>query len=442
MSNVQSRSLECIKTRLLLSFHQKNGTGGANGVHMKNVCNVAKPMVMATINLILDTRRMRMDGTYPLVFRIRHDKKFKDIASGYTVQENRFNTKTNRIIKEPVKNEHLDALLNHYYTRMKTYTVEHVGNIELEDLKNYMINKLPEEITLTELWQEEIDKLTAVGRLGNARAHATALSVVSKIVDTDVAISKFTYKELLDVESTLLKRNVKTNSIGVYMRSLRTICNKAINLDYVPLSWYPFRKYKIKKQKTTPRVMSISEMKAFFALNIDKNHAHYKAWNIAKLILMLRGISIKDLLTLKPSNVLSGRIIYKRSKTAKMYSIQITDEIKSVMELFTSNQTLLGVLNDEELCGIRSLSLQKQKHRVINAHLKKLGKLTGYEGEMTTYTGRYTWANLAKQLGFSKDLIAEGLGHEYGNHVTGIYLEMYDLELLDDMNQQIIDAVV
>jgi len=32
---------------------------------------------------------------------------------------------------------------------------------------------------------------------------------------------------------------------------------------------------------------------------------------------------------------------------------------------------------------------------------------------------RYTYANIAKQLGYSKDLIAEALGHEYGNKVTG-----------------------
>ena len=411
-------------------------------MHMKNVCNVAKPMVMATINLILDTRRVRMDGTYPLVFRVRHDKKFKDIASGYTVQENRFNTKTNRIIKEPVKNEHLDALLNHYYTRMKAYTVEHVGNIELEDLKNYMINKLPDEITLTELWQEEIDKLTAVGRLGNARAHSIALSVISKIVNTDIAISKFTFKELIEIETTLLKRNVKTNSIGVYMRSLRTITNKAIYLDYVPLSWYPFRKYKIKKQKTTPRVMTLEEVKSFFALDLDKQHIHYQAWNVGRLSFLMRGMNLKDLLTLTPANVVSDRIIYKRCKTSKMYSIKLTDEIKKVFDTFTSNTTLLGLHSENDLTSPKRVQLQNQRHRVINNHLKKLGESIGVSEPITSYVFRYSYANIAKQLGFNKDLIAEALGHEYGNSVTGIYLEMFDLQILDDMNQQIIDAVV
>ena len=54
----------------------------------------------------------------------------------------------------------------------------------------------------------------------------------------------------------------------------------------------------------------------------------------------------------------------------------------------------------------------------------------------------YTYANVAKQLGYSKDLIAEALGHEYGNSVTGIYLEQFDNDIVDKMNQNLINSVV
>lgn len=33
--------------------------------------------------------------------------------------------------------------------------------------------------------------------------------------------------------------------------------------------------------------------------------------------------------------------------------------------------------------------------------------------------------------------IAEALGHEYGNKVTGIYLDNYDLEVIDEMNDKL-----
>tara|TARA_B110000285_G_scaffold26465_1_gene25701 strand:+ start:136 stop:306 length:171 start_codon:yes stop_codon:yes gene_type:complete len=45
---------------------------------------------MATLNLVLDTRRARKDGTFPLVFRIRLERKFSDIATGYALKEEDF----------------------------------------------------------------------------------------------------------------------------------------------------------------------------------------------------------------------------------------------------------------------------------------------------------------------------------------------------------------
>jgi len=55
---------------------------------------------------------------------------------------------------------------------------------------------------------------------------------------------------------------------------------------------------------------------------------------------------------------------------------------------------------------------------------------------------RYSYANVAKQLGYSKDLIAEALGHEYGNSVTGIYLEQFDNDIVDKMNQELIKYII
>jgi hypothetical protein len=63
-------------------------------------------------------------------------------------------------------------------------------------------------------------------------------------------------------------------------------------------------------------------------------------------------------------------------------------------------------------------------------------------GQRKSYVFRYNYANVAKQLGYSKDLIAEALGHEYGNSVTGIYLEQFDNDIVDKMNQELIKYII
>jgi integrase len=228
------------------------------------------------------------------------------------------------------------------------------------------------------------------------------------------------------------------NGIGVYMRTFRAICNRAINLDFVGYEWYPFRKYKIQKSKTTPRVLSMEEIKSYFQLDLQEDDPEFKYWHLGKLIFMLRGINMRDLLLLKKENIVNGRLIYKRAKTGKIYSIALTGDIEASLGVFSSNTSLLGLINLDKCRGENSIKYLQQHVKVINHHLKNLSKLIESKEPITTYVFRYSYANVAKQLGYSKDMIAEALGHEYGNSVTGIYLEQFDLYKVDEMNQILI----
>ena len=203
----------------------------------------------------------------------------------------------------------------------------------------------------------------------------------------------------------------------------------------------PIKKYKIKKEKTTPRVLTKAEITAYFKLGLEPKHPLFMYWNIGKLIFMLRGINITDLLQLNSKSLKSERIIYTRSKTGKVYSIAILPEIEKTLSMFKANDTLLGIVDIEKLKSRKSSEHLIQRRKVINTHLKQIGVLLGFKEELTTYVFRYSYANIAKQLGYSKDLIAEALGHEYGNSVTGIYLEQFDQEIIDEMNSGIIDNV-
>lgn len=397
---------------------------------------------MATLNLTLDTRRARKDGTYPLVFRVRVEDKFCDIGTGFKIFKEQFDLKTNSLVNDIESNILLDQLKTHYLKRLRTYTAENLGCNDLKSMKAYLINKQPSEFTVTEFWVNHIETLNTAGRYGGAKVYNTSLSVISQEINLNIPFSKLNFKAIVDLESKLFKRGMSTNGIGVYMRSFRAICNKAIHYDIVGYEWYPFRKYKIRKDKTTPRVIALEEMKAYFKLDLEKNNPLYRTWVIGKLIFMLRGINIKDLMLLSHNNIKSGRIIYKRAKTGKLYSIEILPEIQEIFHQFSSNNTLLGILSDLELKNItRIVENIIQKRKVINAHLKKLGKLIKLKEPLSTYVFRYSYANISKQLGYSKDLIAEALGHEYGNSVTGIYLEQFDNEVVDDMNRKVIASM-
>jgi len=397
---------------------------------------------MATLKLTLDQRRQKKDGTYSLVFRVRHLKKYFDISTSISVQKNQFNLKKGIVINNPVSNDFIEDLREVYAKRLRNFQKENLSNhFEIIELKNHLLSKCFDEITIYDFWEEQIQIMSSSGKNGNARNHKICLSVISKVINLKISFKSLTIRDLLKLESELLKRKVSVNSISVYMRSLKAICNKAINLDYAPFDWYPFRKYKINKEKTTPRVISIDEIRKYFTLNLAPSDTTYKSWCIGKLIFLLQGINLCDLLLLTNDNIKGDRIIYKRSKTHKIYSIKILPETKILLEEFLNiSKTLLSIVSDEEFNDSRLfMKHYTQKRKLINAHLTKIGKTMGTSEPITTYVFRYSYANIAKQLGFSKEIIAEALGHDFGNSVTGIYLEMFDKDIVDNMNETIIN---
>jgi integrase len=397
---------------------------------------------MATLNLTLDTRRARKDGTYPLVFRVRVEDKFCDIGTGFKIYKEQFDLKTNSLLNDIESNILLEQLKTHYLKRLRAYTSENLGCNDIKSMKAYLVNKQLVEYTIIEFWKNQIETLKTVGRYGGAKVYHTSLSVISQEIDLNIPFSKLNYKTIVNLESKLFQRGMSTNGIGVYMRSFRAVCNKAIHYDIVSYEWYPFRKYTIRKEKTTPRVISKNELCKFFSLQLEESNSRYRYWNIGKLLFMLRGINITDLLQLKQTNIKNKHIIYKRAKTGKIYSIALTTEIEKVFSTFTANDTLLGLLSNKQIEGNRKKEDIQQCTKVINTHLDKIGEFLGFEEKLTTYVFRYSYANLAKQLGFSKDLIAEALGHEYGNSVTGIYLEQFDNDVIDEMNKKMIIYVM
>ncbi len=130
---------------------------------------------------------------------------------------------------------------------------------------------------------------------------------------------------------------------------------------------------------------------------------------------------------------------YKRRKTHKIYSIKLTTEAQRLLDIYKNDNSeyLLAHLHLDGLQKDKAREVIRQSLCVYNKYLKRLGELCELEILLTTYVARYSWANVAKALNYPKDQISEALGHEYGNRITGIYLDNYGNDVIDEMNEKV-----
>lgn len=396
---------------------------------------------MITINLTIDKRRCKKDGTYPLVFRLTLNSSSRDLATKYSILESDWNSRLG-VVKDThplysIIAPRIKELEIFYLTKAAEYQKLYPRDSNIQRIKDYIKNVGESTVTVYSFWKDEITLLHTSNRNGGALVYELSLAAIQKVKSLNIPFEQVDYSFLRILEIRLIGNGLAVNSIGVHMRCLRAIYNKAIKSKIVSHEYYPFDSYKIKKQATTPRPITADEVSNYFNLKLEQTSWLYDSWLMGQLMFMLIGINFKDMILLNDSNIQDGRVNYIRSKTKTVYTVKMLQDVIEIFDYFKQRDkhTLLGKLSQEDLSDKKQLPLIiKQKNKNFNKHLMKIGNMIGCKTKLTGYVFRYSWANIAKSLGYSKDMIAEALGHQYGSKVTGIYLESYDKELIDNMN--------
>lgn len=402
------------------------------------------------MKITLDKRYRRKDDHYSIIIRISYKSKSRDISTGFTCKETDWDSRYNCI---KTTSESLTVLNNRLIEQRIKYQeklLEYERNLldptsDVQTIKEYLTGKLSQTSTVLEFWMEEIARLSTSKRFGNARNYKCSLQGILKIQALNKQFKQLDYAWMVKLETGLKANGVKVNTVATYMKTLRTIYNKAINIGIADQQDYPFRRYKIKVESTAPRVASIEELKKFFTHSLASEHPMYDHWNYGRLIFMLRGINYADLAILTRDNVKHGRIVYKRSKTHKLYSIELLPLAESIIHSYMDEgrTTLLPILTNNEFNNKKCLPDRiGQLRKTSNKWLRRIGQELNIEESLSTYVFRYSHANACKKLGYSKDLISESLGHAYGLAVSTAYLENFNVELIDEMNLKVMDEIL
>lgn len=113
-----------------------------------------------------------------------------------------------------------------------------------------------------------------------------------------------------------------------------------------------------------------------------------------------------------------------------------------IMQKYPNNPHgyLIPIINRKTDSVSERLRLIKDRNKLANKYLSRIAELIKAE-HITTYTARHSWATICKKLGISNELIAECMGHEFGNKTTAIYLDSFDQVVLDEVNCKVARSI-
>jgi len=405
-----------------------------------------------TFKFLLNRRRLNAKGVYPIILRLYNGGNYREYSIGVNISPKYWSQDLQLVLPAHEESTAINAKIVHLQTTIKKHLLladlEGNRHLDISDILNVIsptpIKHSNEKQSLIAYGRLQAEILKKAGKIGNSMVYTTAINKLLQFVRTEhFSFELFDYKKLSDFNIYLLAEGITVNGVSVYLRTIRAIYNKAIREGVASSANYPFLNYRIKTERTVSRALTLSEIQSIVNEDIASNTPLWHWRNYFILSFSLIGINFTDLLKLKGSNIIDGRVIFRRSKTGKIYSIKLNQETEQILTYYAGKSKdgyLLPVLRDN-MSPLQQKNTIKQVVKTCNEYLKRLAALCNIQKEISTYYARYTWANIAKQQGYSKDMIAEALGHEYGNRVTGIYLDAYDNETIDAMNNKVIAVV-
>ena len=381
---------------------------------------------MATLKPFLDLRVQRKkDELYPLKISVSATRSivFQIPVKIYLAPEN-WNSQTCRIVKHKSKRLFNMALQEQLLSLEKKLTVLEVSgqlaNMSTREVKQYLVASQTVSCSargdLIDYYEQYID------RIANASTRGTHEHTLKKILAYDKG--KLSFRDvdkawLLGFERFLFSQHLDAK--GRAIPGVRRLTPNGVNLHL--------------------RNLPVKDLRIIRDFPAEEFCQRYL--DVFMLSFYLIGINIGDLLLLRPTDMVGGRIEFSRQKTKKRYSIKVEPEAQEIINRWRGKKYLLCFM--DERADYRSFL------KMMNKHLKEFGRVevdkarwgkktkTGLYPFLRSYYARDTWATLASVLDVPEDTIAAALGHGKKN-VTKSYIS-FNMKKVDIANRMVLDFV-
>lgn len=382
-----------------------------------------------TATFFLDKRRINNDSKFPLKLTIYHRPDKKRFSTGIALSVEEWN-KLNAL---KLKDEGLKKV------KIQMNAILVYANKILENLtpfsfdafeSNFFNKKIVSTDQSIELaFDNYINELSAQGRIGTKSSYNTTKNSLL-LFQPKLNFRDITPEFLVKYEESMSKHGKSPSTIGIYLRQLRAIYNRAIAAGLVKQDQYPFKKYEIPSSRNIKKALNDDQLELLLKYK-PKSALQAKAHDFWVLSYLCNGMNMTDILHLNKESVEKTFLHFKRQKTIRTKkrdqrpikvplhpkALEIINQWKCTDK---SNIYLFPIL--ETNLSPTTIKNRTQKFiKQVNEGMEEIRQDIGVDAKIGTYVARHSFATRLMRKGASTQYIKESLGHS-SVAVTDSYL--------------------
>lgn len=298
------------------------------------------------------------------------------------------------------------------------------------------------DATVLAFLRGQITRLTAEGRLGTARNYARTLNSFSDFLGgADLPFAALTEPLVEEYSAYLMRRGVVRNTVSFYMRNLRAVYNKAVR-QHLTEQRFPFGSVYTGIDHTRKRAVDERLIGRLRNLDLSASAALTLARDLFIFSYCTRGMAFIDMAFLRKCDISGGEIRYVRRKTGQQMTVRLEACMREIVRRYEwrtrSTPYVFPLLTAEE--PGRAYGQYQVALNYYNRLLKRLSQRLGFEGNLSSYTSRHSWATAARNHRVPITVISAGMGHS-SERTTRIYLSSLESSVVDSANRKILSAL-
>lgn len=408
-------------------------------------------MIGVTTAVVHDTRIKRTDGTYAVKLRVTYNREQKY----YPINVHLTPEDWARTQSEKPRNEFKEHKL--YFNKIEQRALDIIKELHpfsfegFEKKFDQRVDRTKDVLTYLDNY---IKQLSKDNRSGTADSYQCAYNSFKKYLESKgrkkLNFGDVTPDWLKEYESWMLENEKSNTTIGIYLRSLRTIINIAIEDGTLAREFYPFgkRKYQIPSGRNVKKALVISDIQKIVNYKTTTD-AEERARDLWLFSYLCNGANVKDIARLQYRNIDKTKITFVRAKTErttkqdlKPIVVMLLPEIKNIIEKWGVKPNkpetfVFGIISKNDT-GEEELAKVRQATKTINKYMKRIGKDLTLDINLTTYTARHSFATVLKRSGAPTEFISESLGHK-DLRTTENYLDSFEDSVKESFQRQLLN---